>query len=154
MQLRQGRNWKSAEGSKEIAAQELLDQSSKMTTVNIHPGMIAWAREVWSVGNKVIMYRAQVNHNHPDQKHMYEITNNMFKNPVNADLTGKYHQPSMGTDMEMILTYNKEVCASYLFLHFVKVFCYQLIVQKVVTNVKRILFTFCKYFSSDSSYIL
>ena len=67
---------------------------------------------------------------------MYEVTNNMLNNAINADLTGKYHQPSMGTDMEMILTYNKEVCASYLFLHFVKVFCYQLIVQKVVTNVK------------------
>ncbi len=99
---------------REREAQKLLDEKSKVVTVEIHPGMIPWTREVeWDKDkDEVKMYRVPVNHNQQNPSLMYEITNNMLSNVVDADLSGKYHQQSMGTDMELLLTYNKKVSPS------------------------------------------
>jgi hypothetical protein len=103
---------KTCEGNelKEREARKMVEENSNLMQVEVRNGMWPWLSEVSldSDGN-IYFYRNQVNHNAISPNLSNEITNNFLNNPLCADLKGKVHSRSMGTDMICFLTYNDEV---------------------------------------------
>ena len=73
-------------------------------------------------GNAVHLMRNEVNHNTISPSLSNEITNNFLGNPIGANRGDKLHDPTMGTDMKCILTYNAKVSLFGKKLHFVNIF--------------------------------
>ena len=95
---------------KEREARKMVEENSNLMHVEVRNGMWPWLSDVSlaSDGN-IYFYRNQVNHNAISPNLSNEITNNFLNNPICADLKGKVHSRSMGTDMICFLTYNDEV---------------------------------------------
>ena len=58
---------------------------------------------------EIVLYRTPANHNLLSPQLAREITNNIYKNVMDADLTDKQHDETMGKDMHCILTYSAKV---------------------------------------------
>jgi hypothetical protein len=56
-----------------------------------------------------VIYRIQNNHNHLQVKTALEICNNVYGNPIDADLKDSSHARRAGTDMHLMLAYNDKV---------------------------------------------
>ena len=94
-------------------AQDLLDRCSTVVTIDMRAAMLPWVREVeWNEG-VTRLCRVPVNHNQPKPSLAYEITNNMLNNVAETELAGRNHQKHMGTDYEVLLTWNSKVSLQY-----------------------------------------
>ena len=72
-------------GSKAL---HLYNTSTKSTIIEVHNGMWPFLTDVSSNNKKeVVLYRTQANHNHLTPRLANEITSNIYKNPIQADLT-------------------------------------------------------------------
>ena len=58
---------------------------------------------------EMVIYRTPANHNLLSPQLAREITNNIYKNVMETDLTDKQHDKTMGKNMHCILTYNEKV---------------------------------------------
>ena len=91
-------------------ATRLYKASTRKDTLNVHNGIWPYLAEV-SLNNdgEIVLHRTPVNHNLLSPQLAREITNNIYKNPMQTDLTNKTHTESMGKDMHCVLTYNEKV---------------------------------------------
>ena len=55
------------------------------------------------------VYRTPCNHNHVNMSTVMECTNNLYDNPIKADLTDRVHTRRIGKDMDVLLVYNANV---------------------------------------------
>ena len=92
-------------------AASLFNRTTKSTTVTINNMIWLFLSECERnvVSREIVFLRVPVNHNCVNGKVAHEITNNILGNPVHADLSKKFHEPNMGTDMHCLMTYNKKV---------------------------------------------
>ena len=91
-------------------ATRLYYASTHKETLNVHVAMMPYLAEVsLNTNGEIVLHRTPVNHNLLSPQLAREITNNIYKNPMQTDLTTKTHNESMGKDMHCILTCNKKV---------------------------------------------
>ena len=91
-------------------ATRLYYDSTHKETLNVHVAMMPYLAEVsLNTDGEIVLHRTPVNHNLLSPQLAREITNNIYKNPMQTDLTTKTHNESMGKDMHCILIYNEKV---------------------------------------------
>lgn len=91
-------------------ATRLYYASTHKETLNVHVAMMPYLAEVsLNTDGEIVLHRTPVNHNLLSPQLAREITNNIYKNPMQTDLTTKTHNESMGKDMHCVLTYNEKV---------------------------------------------
>ena len=120
-------------------AKLIIAEKTKRIPLDVSNSMWPFVSEVAlsEDGNTVHLVRNEVNHNTISPSLSNEITNNFLGNPIGANRGDKLHDPTMGTDMKCILTYNEKVSFIGNNLHFVNIFYFQLflqIVNKIFNN--------------------
>ena len=91
-------------------ASRLYKASTRKDTLNVHNGIWPFLTEVsLNDDGEIVLHRTPANHNLLSPQLAREITNNIYKNAMQTDLTTKTHNESMGKDMHCILTYNEKV---------------------------------------------
>ena len=95
----------------ETTALAIIGSISKSTRLNVHRSMWVFAAEceLSDDEEEIFFQRCQVNHNCVSPPIASEITNIFLGNPINADWTGKLYERTMGSDMYVLLTWNKKV---------------------------------------------
>ena len=93
-----------------IKAFRLYKKSTTGDTIEVHNGMWPFLTEVsLNEAGEIVLQRTPANHNLLSPQLAREITNNIYKNVMDADLTDKQHDETMGKDMHCLLTYNAKV---------------------------------------------
>ena len=98
-------------------AARLHDDTCKTVTMEIRTAMIPFTTMAILTEAELRLdkeatptfYRTQCNHNHVDMSTVMECTNNLYDNPIKADLTGRVHTRKIGRDMDVLLVYNTKV---------------------------------------------
>ena len=107
-------------------AKQIIAEKTKHLQLMVSNSMWPFVSEVAlsEDGNTVHLVRNEVNHNTISPSLSNEITNNFLGNPIGANRGDKLHDPTMGTDMKCILTYNEKVSFIGKNLHFVNIFSF------------------------------
>ena len=82
-------------------AASLFNRTTKLKTVTVNNTMWLFLSECErnAKSGKIVFLHVPVNHNCVNGKVAHEITNNILGNPVHADMSKKFHEPNMGTDV-------------------------------------------------------
>ncbi len=102
---------------KVVRAAAIINHTTKSKVIEVHNSM--WCFTCKAVKNspgEITFLRVPVTHNPMNKKVAHEITNNIIGNPMCEDLTQKFHEPNMGTDMHCFLTYNKKCTLSHVMI--------------------------------------
>ena len=105
-------------------AKLIIAEKTKRIPLDVSNSMWPFVSEVAlsDDGDTVHLMRNEVNHNTISPSLSNEITNNFLGNPIGANRGDKLHDPTMGTDMKCILTYNDQVSFIGNILHIVNIF--------------------------------
>ena len=103
---------KASDNATVARAASLFNRTTKSTTITINNTMWLFLSECerYVLSREVVFLHVPVNHTSVNDKAAHETTNNILDNPVHADLSKKFHEPNMGTDMHCLMRYNEKVC--------------------------------------------
>ena len=88
----------------------LYKATTNSDTLDVATAMLPWLTEVSAnETGEIVLHRLPANHNLLTPRLSLEITNNIYKNAMQTDLTNKKHDESMGKDIHCLLTYNEKV---------------------------------------------
>ena len=91
-------------------ALELFKATTNSETLDVATAMLPWLTEVSLIKTgEIVLHRTPANHNVLSPRLALEITNNIYKNAMQTDLTNNKHNEYMGKDIHCILTYNEKV---------------------------------------------
>ena len=96
-------------------AKRMIAEKTKQLQLRVSNSMWPFVSELTlsKDGNTVHLVCNEVNHNTISPGLSNEITNNFLGNPIGANRGDKLHDPTMGTNMKCILTYNAKVSTSF-----------------------------------------
>lgn len=101
------------EEAKVAKAASLINSTMVSTSLTIDNSMWMFVSECErNKDGDIVFLRVPVNHNCVNYSVAHEITNNILGNPIKADLSKKFYDESMGTDMDCLMTWNDKVCSS------------------------------------------